>query len=50
LKVAEMFLFFSFFRQIALADVILLNKEDLVTAEELSELKNHIQYVLIFSK
>ncbi|XP_046448156.1 COBW domain-containing protein 1-like isoform X1 [Daphnia pulex] len=32
-------------RQIALADVILLNKEDLVTAEELSELKNHIQTI-----
>nr|CAH0108635.1 unnamed protein product [Daphnia galeata] len=32
-------------RQIALADVILLNKEDLVTSEDLSELKNHIQTI-----
>ena len=32
-------------RQIALADVIILNKEDLVSSVELIELKNHIQYV-----
>lgn len=33
---------FTFKRQLALADVILLNKEDLVSTAELDELKSHI--------
>ncbi|KAI9564068.1 hypothetical protein GHT06_007806 [Daphnia sinensis] len=32
-------------RQIALADVIVLNKEDLVTKADLAELKNHVQAI-----
>lgn len=33
------------YRQIALADIIIVNKEDLVPPEELSHLKTQIKYV-----
>lgn len=40
----------EFTRQVALADVIIVNKTDLVTPEELSDLKNEIRSINTFAK